>query len=258
MANPTRVLFVSGEVAPFAQHTELAELVRLLPERLQEHSNYDMRIMMPRYGNVSERRNRLHEVIRLSGTEVKMGDSSQTLRVKVASIPGIRLQVYFLDNAHYFKRKGILADKAGKAFDDNADRALFFARACMTTIRNLGWAPDVIHSFGWMSTLMPYLVRTEGGDDPLYTSAKLLYTPNEIDLEDTFTAAEARKLGLPQDDRLLLRNFHDIAMEFADELVCAPVSPVTVDGALRFSTDPEEITEQAMDLYLPPVKTIAA
>src|SRR5690554_2200332 len=125
MANPTRVLFVSGEVTPFAKVSDLADLVRQLPEKLQESGDFEVRIMMPRYGTISERRNRLHEVIRLSGAEIPMGEASETLKVKVASIPGIRLQVYFMDNRAYFKRKGVFGDKQGHDFEDNAERALF-------------------------------------------------------------------------------------------------------------------------------------
>ena len=102
---------------------------------------------MPRYGTVSERRNRLHEVIRLSGSEITLGDHTETLRVKVASIPGIRLQVYFMDNDFYFKRKGIYRDRQGNLFADNLERSAFYARAVIRTIRNLGWQPDLVHAF---------------------------------------------------------------------------------------------------------------
>ena len=159
MANAMRVLFISGEVAPFTKESSVANLARKLPEFVHDTGEFETRIMMPRYGIISERRNRLHEVIRLSGREIPMGDASHTLKVKVASIPGIRLQVYFMDSVHYFKRKGIVADRDGKLFEDNAERSLFFGRSALETIRNLGWRPDVVHAFGWISGLVPWLLK---------------------------------------------------------------------------------------------------
>ena len=130
-----RVLFVAGEVAPFSETSQAAHFARHVPEHLQEEHGVEPRILMPRYGTVSERRNRLHEVIRLSGADVEAGGTSDTLKVKVASIPGIRLQVYFMDSVHFFKRKGVLADrKSHEEFEDNAARALFFARAALGTL----------------------------------------------------------------------------------------------------------------------------
>ncbi len=172
-----RILFVSEEVAPFTCSSETADLVRMLPEQLQESGDFEVRIMMPRYGLINERRNRLHEVIRLSGNEVEIDGHKETLKVKVASIPGIRLQVYFMDNNHYFKRKGIHADKEGAPFADNAERALFFSRSVLHTIHNLGWTPDIVHCFGWMSSLTPLLLRTEFSQDPVFEKAKSVYTP---------------------------------------------------------------------------------
>lgn len=259
MANPTRVLLVAGEVSPFTKHSDIADLVRMLPEKLLETSPYEIRIMTPRYGTISERRNRLHEVIRLSGTDVDMGDSRETLKVKVASIPGIRLQVYFMDNGRYFKRKGIYADKAGKQFEDNPARALFFGRAVVQTVRNLGWAPDVVHAFGWMSALVPYLVRTECVNDPLFNSANVMYTPNDLDVVDRFVAADAAPLGLSEAEPVLDRDFNEIGLSFADTVVYAPaMQPVSGHPGEQLSTDQEEMIGQAAVLYQPTVKSIAA
>ena len=197
-----RILFVSDEVEPFSAKSITAKLSRYLPEHLQESGDYEVRIMMPRYGTISERKNRLHEVIRLSGTEIDMVERTETLKVKVASIPGIRLQVYFMDNSHYFKRKGIYANKLGGQFEDNLERALFFGRASLETIRNLGWGPDVVHGFGWLSGFIPMLLRTEYIGDPLFESVKILYTPGDADLgtaiSDDFASAfqlDAATLG---------------------------------------------------------------
>lgn len=259
MANPTRVLLVSGEVAPFAKHSDVADLLRMLPEKLQETNSYEIRIMMPRYGTISERRNRLHEVIRLSGTDVSMGASREALKVKVASIPGIRLQVYFMDNNRFFKRKGIYGDKSGKRFEDNPARALFFGRAALQTVRNLGWTPDVVHAFGWMSSLVPFLVRTELANDPHFESAKVIYTPNDLDIADRFVDADVEALGLSHDDRLIGQDFNSVGVTFADTAIYPPnVQPVPGISGGQFSNEPDEIVEQAVALYSPSVNVIAA
>ena len=181
MPSPTRVLFVAADLAPFTEVSEIAPLARTLPERLQETGTYELRIMMPRYGVISERKNRLHEVIRLSGAEIVAGEAKETLKVKVASIPGLRLQVYFMENVRHFKRKGAYEGREGEQYDDNAERALFFGRAALATIRNLGWTPDLVHALGWAGAFVPYLVRHDFAADPHLGKAKVLYTPDAYD-----------------------------------------------------------------------------
>lgn len=248
MANLTRILFISGEVAPFATESDLASIVRILPEKLQESNEYEMRIMMPRYGTISERRNRLHEVIRLSGTEIQMGNESETLRVKVASIPGIRLQVYFMDNNKYFKRKGIFSDKQGKHFDDNPQRALFFGRATLETILNLGWSPDVVHAFGWMSALVPGLLRTHYSDNPIFKNSKIVYTPNNIDINARFSGNTAEALQLDDLD-VVDRDFNEVGSSYSDAVIYPPMLEPDSPEIMQFSDNPEEMVKQASLLY---------
>jgi starch synthase len=195
-----RVLFVAGEVAPFSETTDAAHLLRLLPEALQETQGVEPRIMMPRYGVVSERRNRLHEVIRLSGAVIPVGDSADTLRVKVASIPGIRLQVYFMDALDHFKRKGLhRLRKDGPVFEDNPARALFFARAALSTAAKLGWNPDIVHASGWISAFVPHVLRTESASDNPADAARSVFTPDVLeDYSAVLTAEDAAALGLPE------------------------------------------------------------
>ena len=185
MPSPTRVLFVAADLAPFTEVSEIAPLARTLPERLQEAGSYELRIMMPRYGIISERKNRLHEVIRLSGAEIVAGEAKETLKVKVASIPGLRLQVYFMENGRHFKRKGAFDGREGDRYDDNAERALFFGRAALTTIQNLGWTPDLVHALGWAAAFVPYLVRHDPAVAPNLGKAKVLYTPDPFDTQVT-------------------------------------------------------------------------
>ncbi len=246
---PMRVLFVSSEIIPFVQVTEVAELVRLLPERLQEAGLVEPRIMMPRYGIISERRNRLHEVIRLSGTHIPLGKDQETLKVKVAAIPGIRLQVYFMDNTRYFKRKGVYADKEGTEFPDNVARALFFGRAVLETVRKLGWAPDIVHAFGSLAGLVPFLLTTEYAQDPLFARARRIYTPDGLSLKARLRTAVLEKLRLPQDELLADRSLDEAGRALA-EVVAYPASLQPVESeAMQFAVEPEAIVEQAAALY---------
>ncbi len=221
MPTPTRVLFVASEAAPFMPSTDIAQIVRTLPEKLQENGSYELRIMMPRYGTISERRNRLHEVIRLSGAELLVGDQKEVLKVKVASIPGIRLQVYFMENSRYFKRKGAFADKQGAVFEDNAERALFFGRAALRTIHNLGWSPDVVHAFGWAASFVPYLIRTDYAQDELLGQAKIVFTPDGLDATTRFAPALLSTIGHDGAD-LEPRTLEAVAREFADAVLLPP------------------------------------
>jgi len=225
----------------------VASIVRSLPESLHESGAYETRIMMPRYGTVSERRNRLHEVIRLSGSEITLGERTETLRVKVASIPGIRLQVYFMDNDYYFKRKGIYADRQGKLFEDNLERSVFYARAVIRTIRNLGWQPDLIHAFGWLSGMVPYVLRTEFGDDDLFKDAKVVYTPDAVDFEARIDEAGFANLSLKPDERLIGQEPSEAGQTFADAVLLAPGSEGTSTAA--FSGDKESEMEEAVSVY---------
>jgi starch synthase len=215
-----KILYVAGEVAPFSDSSAAARLMRQLPEAMQEAGGYEIRILMPRYGVVSERRNRLHEVIRLSGTEIPVGGDGDTLKVKVASIPGIRLQVYFMDSTKYFKRKGLEQDrKSGEVFNDNPARALFFARAALHTAKRLGWSPEVVHASGWITSLVGHVLRSEWADDPLFENAKVVFTPDRPDAAVKLSADEAASLGLPAE--WAGRELIDIGLSTADAVIYA-------------------------------------
>ena len=247
MSNDTRILFVAGEVAPFAEVTDIADLTRKLPEQLLEAGSYDTRIMMPRYGTISERRNRLHEVIRLSGNDIPMGDETENLKVKVASIPGIRLQVYFMDNKTYFKRKGVYSNKQDVVYEDNAARALYFGSAVLETIRKLRWGPDIVHTFGWMSSLVPLLLQTAYADDELFAKAKLVHTPDaSLEPPVQFTDEGIQQFGLP--DPLAGKPLNDVAMERSDAVLALPGHEAP-DEAHRFGDDAETYHEEAAALY---------
>ena len=241
-----KVLYVAGEVAPFSETTEAARLMRTLPEAVSESGSYEVRIMMPRYGVVSERRNRLHEVIRLSGTDVQVGEDVETLKVKVASIPGIRLQVYFMDSAKYFKRKGLhKLKKEGTVFDDNPARALFFGRAALLTAKKLGWSPDVVHASGWIAGFVPHLLSAEFGDDPLFADTKSVYTPDVPDTTITLSAEEAEGLGLPSS--FAGQTLQEIGAGAAHQTALA--SAEAEGDGVDLSGEPEPAAERALELY---------
>ena len=249
MAQSTRILFVAGEVEPFAKITDSATLARRLPQSLHESGAFETRIMMPRYGTISERRNRLHEVIRLCGTPITMGDVVETLKVKVASIPGIRLQVYFMDNVHFFRRKGLHHDKQGRLFPDNAERALFFGRSVMETIRKLRWKPDVLHAFGWISGLLPLLVAGEYREEPLFEDTKVIYTPDGIDPDATLSGALIDKMDLSFNGEAAGLDISDIGLKYSDAHAFPPSIEPDRDDTLQFSAEPDEMTRQAIALY---------
>ncbi|MEM1042422.1 MAG: glycogen/starch synthase [Bacteroidota bacterium] len=239
-----KVLFVAGEVAPFSASTQAAHLARDLPEHLQEHAGIETRIIMPRYGTVSERRNRLHEVIRLSGSDISVGETTETLKVKVASIPGIRLQVYFMDNVHYFKRKGIFRDRKTEAlFEDNAERALYFGRAALTTVENLGWAPDVVHAVGWIAGYVPALLSGEFAGRDLFGGVKTVYTPDDAGVDVRLTADQAAAYGLHAD--AADREVREVGAATADAV--ASGEPGT--GGPTLDGEPHEIAERAAAFY---------
>lgn len=171
----TKILFVTHEMSPFLELSKISEITRNLPQAMQERG-YEIRILMPKFGNINERRNRLHEVIRLSGMNIVVDDNDNPLIIKVASIPSARMQVYFLDNEEYFQRKQVFCDDCGKFFDDNHERTVFFCKGVLETVKKLGWSPDVIHCHGWMSALVPAYVKTAYKDDPTFKDTKIIYS----------------------------------------------------------------------------------
>jgi len=166
-----KVLFVSQEMAKYMPDTEMSLICRNLPQYIQENGK-EIRCFMPKYGLINERRNQLHEVIRLSGMNLIIDDTDHPLIIKVASIQAARLQVYFIDNEEFFQRKSLFADDAGKEFDDNEDRMIFFARGVLETVKKLRWSPDIVHCQGWFTSLLPLYLKKTFYEDPLLLSLK--------------------------------------------------------------------------------------
>ena len=168
-----RILFVNSEIFPYLPESPMSLIGRQLPQGIQE-CRKETRSFMPRFGCINERKNQLHEVIRLSGMNIIIGDVDRPLIIKVASIPSARMQVYFIDNEDYFKRKQIYCDADGKFFEDNDERAIFYARGVLETVKKLRWAPDIIHCHGWISHLVPAFLKKAYKDDPIFSSCKVV------------------------------------------------------------------------------------
>ena len=162
----------------------MSEIGRYLPQGVQEKGR-EIRTFMPRYGCVNERRNQLHEVIRLSGMNLVINDADHPLIIKVASIQAARMQVYFIDNEDYFQRKAVLHDADGNEFEDNDERAVFFARGVLETVIKLRWAPDIIHCHGWLTSLVPLYIKKYYYNDPLFQNSKLVYSVYNDDFKNT-------------------------------------------------------------------------
>lgn len=184
MDRKLRILYVTSEIEPFLKITSAADVIRPLPQKLQE-KGHDIRIFMPKFGVINERRNRLHEVVRLSGINIKVAGEEKPLTIKVASIPNARLQVYFLDNEDYFKRKSALTNPTDNSFHiDNDERAIFFCKGVIETVRKLGWAPDIIHCHDWMTSFLPLYMRTHYQNDPMFRNTKIVFTLYNNDFEN--------------------------------------------------------------------------
>ncbi len=170
-----KVLFVTQEITPYLPETEMSLIGRHLPQGIQERER-EIRTFLPKFGNINERRNQLHEVIRLSGMNLVINDTDHPLVIKVASIQPARMQVYFIDNEDFFSRKHALTDN-GKEFEDNDERAIFYSRGVIETVKKLGWAPDIIHCHGWFTSLVPFYMKKIYSQDPLFENDfKIVYS----------------------------------------------------------------------------------
>lgn len=168
-----RILYVTTEMIPYFPETPMSSQSLGIPKAMSSNGA-DVRIFMPKFGTINERRHQLHEVIRLSGMNLIINDMDQPLIIKVASVPGERMQVYFIDNDEYFKRKSVYADDKGELFKDNDERAIFFAKGVLETVKKLNWKPDVVHILGWMSSMVPAYLKEYYAEDSFFDEAKVV------------------------------------------------------------------------------------
>ena len=221
-----KILYVSQEIFPFLPKTEISEISTNLLQSVNEKGR-EIRVFMPRFGVINERRHQLHEVIRLSGMNLVINDTDHPLIIKVASIPAARMQVYFIDNEDYFHRKNVFANDKNKFFDDNDERSMFFCKGVIETVKKLGWAPDIIHCHGWMTALLPMYLKKMHADDPHFSEAKLIYSaynssekevlnakfPKKLEM-DGFTKKDIKKISDPN-----IVNLNKLAVEYADAII---------------------------------------
>jgi len=197
MIDKHRVLFVHQEITPYLPETPMSLIGRNLPQATQEKGK-EIRIFMPRYGNINERRNQLHEVIRLSGMNLIINETDHPLIIKVASIQKARMQIYFIDNDDFFtKKKYTIYDQEGHFCEDNDNRAVFFNRGVIETVRKLNWSPDIIHCSGWLSSLMPLYIKRAFKDNPLFNESKVIYSIYDDSFKEVLNTGFEKKVKLP-------------------------------------------------------------
>ena len=195
MKKVKKVLYISQEIFPYLPESEIANMGRYLPQAVQDRGR-ETRTFMPKFGAVNERRNQLHEVIRLSGMNLIIDDTDHPLIIKVASIQAARMQVYFIDNDDYFHRKETIADENGEEYEDNDERTIFFVRGVMETVKKLRWTPDVIHCQGWMTALAPLYIKKAYNQDPFFKNSKVVYSVFNDDFKKPFRSLFAERLLL--------------------------------------------------------------
>ena len=221
-----KILYISQEIIPYLPESDMSEISRYLPQGIQERGR-EIRTFMPRYGCVNERRNQLHEVIRLSGMNLVINDTDHPLIIKVASIQTARMQVYFIDNEDYFQRKCCLTDEQGKEFADNDERAVFFARGVIETVIKLRWAPDIIHCHGWLTSLVPLYIKKYYHNNPLFRNSKVIYSVYNDDFKITLNNKFSEKLlleGIEKDDVKVINeptfvNVSKLGINFSDAVI---------------------------------------
>ncbi|MDX1617860.1 MAG: glycogen/starch synthase [Balneolaceae bacterium] len=258
-----KVLYAAAEISPFARMTNTADLLRFLPASLQD-KGFEIRILLPKYGTINDRRNRLHEVIRLSGIEVEVGGKVESMRIKVASIPNAKLQVYFLDNDTYFERKALfLNPETQEHFDDNDERLVFYNKGVLETVMKLGWEPDIIHCHDWPSGLIPLLVKEKYNDVDIFKQSKIVYNIHHPENHGVFDKSLLDLLGLPdsvdtnglvEEDRVDLRT---IGLKYSDAVVTGNQLTDQLDGLFddlgieptSIQGSPESVSDQFAEYY---------
>ncbi len=196
-----RILYVSSEVVPYLAENEVSLMSYDVPKMINDQGG-QIRIFMPRYGNINERRHQLHEVIRLSGMNLVVNDLDMPLIIKVASIPKERIQVYFIDNDEYFKRKATFTDEEGVMFPDNDERAIFFAKGVVETVKKLNWVPDIIHVHGWMAAMLPVYMKHFYKNEALFSETKIVTSVYAQSFDGTLNKGMINKVkfdGVPAD-----------------------------------------------------------
>jgi len=249
MAEKKRILLIAQELEPFTEGGLLAKLTNELAVNASEKNNFDLRVLMPRFGSINERRHRLHEVVRLSGMNIIVDSNDYPLIIKVASLPQSRLQVYFLDNEEFFRRRALFHDEeTGEAFDDNIDRMTFFCKGALEIVKKFGWSPHIVHCHGFMSSLIPAYLKMAYKTEPLFQGAKIIYSQYEgigkFPISDSFFAKAsinnlvAKDLAAFKDGDMI--NLHKGALHFSDGLVNVTSEEIVVPENKKLLRHPQD------------------
>jgi starch synthase len=252
-----KVLFVTQEITPYLKETHMSIIGRHLPQGIQERGK-EIRTFLPRYGSINERRNQLHEVIRLSGMNIIIDDTDHPLIIKVASIQQARMQIYFIDNEDYFQRKFTFHDKSNKFFADNDERAIFYARGVLETVKKLGWGPDIVHCHGWMTSVTPLYIKRAYKDNPLFSEARVVVSVYNDDFKETLDKNFATKVKLEGINAKDLKHYKTpnfvsmmkAAIDFADAVIIG--SPDIHPELMKHvrESDKPYLEFQPMDRYI--------
>ncbi len=230
-----RILYVSSEVVPYLPETEISSMSFEAPRMVNKQGG-QIRIFMPRYGNINERRHQLHEVIRLSGINIVINDFDMPLIIKVGSIPKERIQVYFIDNEEYFKRKATLTDENGNMFPDNDERAIFFAKGVIETVKKLNWAPDIIHVHGWLASLLPLYLKEYYKDEPLFSESKIVTSIYNQSFEETLDKGMIEKIRFD--------NVHESAISLLENPTYTNIMKVAINYSDALIVGSQEIPDE--------------
>ena len=240
-----RVLYISQEITPYLPENHMSTIARNLPQGIQERGR-EIRTFMPRYGLINERRHQLHEVIRLSGMNLIIDDIDHPLIIKVASIQQARMQVYFIDNEEYFKRKDLLFDKEEKLLKDNDERMIFFTKGVIETVKKLNWVPDIIHLHGWFASLFPLYLKKLYSDDPIFDKSKIVSSLYGKSFDGSLSKKLSEKIqfdGVEGDlDLISEPNFEsltDLMIKFSDSVILSSenIDKSTTSSIKNYSKD---------------------
>lgn len=260
-----KVLFVNQEITPYLPESKMSVMGSMMPHKMQD-AGYEIRTFMPKWGVINERRGQLHEVIRLSGMNLIIDDTDHPLIIKVASIPQSRIQVYFIDNEDYFQKRNTTVDESGDEYSDNGERAIFFARGVLETVKKLRWTPDVIHCQGWMSAVFPFYAKTAYKDEPQFANAKIVSSffedqpkgslGNNIRNSLVFRDASSEKLE-KYDEAFDYLELGKLAIDYSDAIVATGenIDEKLMDYAkstgkpIMAHPEEEQIQDKYMQLY---------
>lgn len=234
-----KILYITPAIFPYIEENYISSICRYLPQGIQEKEN-EIRTFMPKYGCINERKNLLHEVIRLSGQNIIIEDTDYPLIIKVASLQSVRMQIYFIDSEDFFRRKALFLDEENRFFDDNDSRIIFFAKGVIETVRKLGWTPDIIHCHSWVSGLVPLFIKTAYKDNPHFQNTRIVTSLYNDHFESLFSDSFANKLKLTGVSEKALKHFDvpnydtvaKTAIDFSDAVVIG--HPEVKDSVLQY------------------------